>query len=64
MIDYFAMGITHALLLLAAWRMLNRADLERSDVAPGTPMHGAHHRLHVPAAHVEPHANAGAADHV
>ncbi|MBU6268007.1 MAG: hypothetical protein KGN34_10730 [Sphingomonadales bacterium] len=60
MIDYFAMGITHALLLLAAWRMLNRADLDRSDVAEGTPMHGVHRRLHIQAAHAE----TGAADHV
>ena len=28
MIDNFALGLTHALLLLAAWRLLFRADLD------------------------------------
>lgn len=28
MIDYFALALTHALLALAAWRMLHRADLD------------------------------------
>jgi hypothetical protein len=29
MVDYFAIGLTHALLLLAAYRLLARADLDR-----------------------------------
>lgn len=29
MIDDFALGLTHALLLLAAWRLLARPDLDR-----------------------------------
>ena len=29
MIDYFALALTHGLLLLGAWRMLGRADLDR-----------------------------------
>ncbi|HEX7710651.1 MAG TPA: hypothetical protein VF418_06900 [Sphingomonadaceae bacterium] len=28
MIDYFAIGLTHALLALAVWRLLQRADLD------------------------------------
>ena len=31
MIDDFALGLTHALLLLAAWRLLRRPDLDRED---------------------------------
>lgn len=27
MIDNFALGLTHGLMLLAAWRLLRRADL-------------------------------------
>lgn len=27
MIDNFALGLTHGLMLLAAWRLLSRADL-------------------------------------
>jgi hypothetical protein len=34
MIDFFAIGLTHALILLAALRLLSRADLDR-DPAPG-----------------------------
>lgn len=29
MIDNFALGLTHALMLLAAWRLLRRPDLDR-----------------------------------
>jgi len=36
MIDYFAIGLTHALLAIAALRLLTRADLDR-DPAPGDP---------------------------
>ena len=28
MIDNFALGLTHALMLLAAWRLLSRTDLD------------------------------------
>lgn len=28
MIDNFALGLTHALMLLAAWRLLSRDDLD------------------------------------
>lgn len=28
MIDNFALGLTHGLMLLAAWRLLSRADLD------------------------------------
>jgi len=47
MVDYLAIGITHLLLMLGAWRMLNRADLDREDVAPGTPVHGPARRARV-----------------
>jgi hypothetical protein len=33
MIDNFGLGLTHALMLLAAWRLLARPDLE-DDAAP------------------------------
>ncbi|HEX8384361.1 MAG TPA: hypothetical protein VF592_13430 [Sphingomonas sp.] len=29
MIDNFALGLTHGLLILAAWRLLRRPDLDR-----------------------------------
>ena len=43
MIDYFALGLTHALLALAAWRLLLRDDLdhEPSKQPPETPGKGA-----------------------
>ena len=28
MIDYFALGLTNALLALAAWRLIQRSDLD------------------------------------
>jgi len=34
MVDYFALGLTHLLLALAAWRLVQRTDLDR-DPAPG-----------------------------
>ena len=34
MIDNFALGLTHALMLLAAWRLLSRPDLEDDDAPP------------------------------
>jgi len=30
LIDYFAIGLTHALLALAAWRLVQRADLDNA----------------------------------
>lgn len=35
MVDYFALGITHLLMALAAWRLLLRDDLDREDKACG-----------------------------
>ncbi len=35
MIDNFSLGLTHLLLLIAAWRLLSRADLDRD--LPPTP---------------------------
>lgn len=34
MIDNFALGLTHGLMLLAAWRLLSRPDLDDDDAAP------------------------------
>jgi hypothetical protein len=43
MIDNFTLGLTHGLLLLAAWRLVFRPDLD-DDTAPappsGAPRHG------------------------
>ena len=39
MIDNFALAVSHGLMLLAAWRLLSRPDLEDDD-APSTPRHG------------------------
>ncbi len=36
MIDNFALGLTHGLLLLVAWRLLARPDLD-DDAAPPAP---------------------------
>ena len=33
-IDNFALGLTHGLMLLAAWRLLSRPDLEDDDAPP------------------------------
>ena len=33
MIDNFSLGLTHALMLYAAWRLLSRADLDRETPA-------------------------------
>jgi hypothetical protein len=32
MIDLFALALTHGLLALAAWRLMQRADLDRDPV--------------------------------
>jgi hypothetical protein len=34
MIDNFSLGLTHALLLYAAWRLLHRADLNDEAAQP------------------------------
>ena len=34
MIDNFSLALTHGLMLLAAWRLLSRLDLD-DDTAPG-----------------------------
>lgn len=39
MIDTLTLGLTHGLLLLVAWRLLSRADLD-DDTAAGTPRRG------------------------
>jgi cytochrome b561 len=31
MIDHFSLGLTHGLMLLMAWRLLSRVDLDRED---------------------------------
>ena len=33
MIDNFALGLTHALMALAAWRLMRRSDLDYEDSA-------------------------------
>jgi hypothetical protein len=35
MIDNFTLGLTHALMLLAAWRLLSRGDLDDDAPAEG-----------------------------
>lgn len=35
MIDNFALGLTHVLMLLAAWRLLSRPDLGDDEGVPG-----------------------------
>jgi hypothetical protein len=37
MIDNFALAISHGLLLLAAWRLVSRPDLDEDDVPPAPP---------------------------
>ena len=34
MIDNFALALSHGLLLLAAWRLLSRPDLDDDEAAP------------------------------
>jgi hypothetical protein len=34
MIDNFALALTHGLMLLAAWRLLRRTDLDDAEAAP------------------------------
>ena len=35
MIDNFAIAVTHGLMLLAAWRLLSRPDLDDDSARPG-----------------------------
>lgn len=37
MIDNFALGLSHGLLLLAAWRLIWRPDLEDDSIPPPPP---------------------------
>jgi hypothetical protein len=37
MIDLFSLGLSHGLILLAAWRLLKRDDLDRDDIVPPEP---------------------------
>ncbi len=37
MIDNFALALTHGLLILAAWRLIFRADLDDPAVPPPAP---------------------------
>jgi hypothetical protein len=42
MIDNFALALSHGLMLLAAWRLMFRPDLDDDSVPPPVP--GAEHR--------------------
>jgi hypothetical protein len=37
MIDSFALALTHGLMLLAAWRLVGRADLDDDSAPPPAP---------------------------
>jgi hypothetical protein len=37
MIDSFALALTHGLMLLAAWRLLSRPDLDDDRIPPPEP---------------------------
>ena len=37
MIDSFSLGLTHLLLIVAAWRLLKRPDLDAEGAADGLP---------------------------
>lgn len=45
MIDNFALALSHGLLILAAWRLLSRPDLDDDSIAP--PAAGAIRRAFV-----------------
>ena len=40
MIDNFALAVSHGLLLLAAWRLLSRPDLDDAGAPPPPPAAG------------------------
>jgi hypothetical protein len=42
MIDSFALALTHGLMLLAAWRLLSRRDLDDDTVPPPDADPGRH----------------------
>jgi hypothetical protein len=42
MIDNFSLALTHGLLILAAWRMLRRGDLDREGAAEKPSRWGRH----------------------
>jgi hypothetical protein len=42
MIDSFALALTHGLMLLAAWRLVSRADLDQEENAPTADKAGWH----------------------
>jgi hypothetical protein len=53
MIDYFAIGLTHGLLALAALRLLSRADLDSDEAKPkglGKPWLKSKQKEHAPEA--------------
>ena len=37
MIDLFSLAVSHGLMMLAAWRLLGREDLDREAPAPAAP---------------------------
>jgi hypothetical protein len=37
MIDNFALALSHGLIMLAAWRLVRRPDLDDDDASPPTP---------------------------
>ena len=41
MIDNFALAVSHGLMLLAAWRLLSRADLDDDTAPPDADARGA-----------------------
>lgn len=41
MIDNLVLALTHGLMLLAAWRLLSRRDLDDDKAAPESPSDGA-----------------------
>ncbi|HEX8512710.1 MAG TPA: hypothetical protein VF688_06335 [Allosphingosinicella sp.] len=47
MIDNFSLALTHGLLMLVAWRLLSRTDLD-DDPAPGTEPSAAKRRSWIP----------------
>ncbi len=38
MIDLFSLGLSHGLMMLAAWRLLFRDDLDRETAVPPLPV--------------------------
>ena len=50
MIDNLALAISHGLMLLAAWLLLKRPDLDDDAAAPAPPSAAAPHRKDLPGA--------------